>query len=109
MNKHLIVLAIVIISQFKNNNRINLTKKEITNFYNLDFIKNSKNHKRTFSTKIFQTISKIITGKNKKLIFTQKSNFCKKYFVKEIIVLMKKILPNFDFNSINLLFFGCCI
>lgn len=96
-------------SQFKNINRLTLFKKEIANLNNSDFIKNSKNHKRTFSAKVFQVFSKIVAGKNKKLIFTQKFNFHKNYFTKINYIFHKKNLFTFDFNSINLLFFGCCI
>lgn len=109
MNKHLIVLIIVIMSQFKNNNRLTLIKKEIMNLNNSDFIKNSKNHKRTFSAKVFQAISKIVAGKNNKLFFTQKFNFHKNYLTKINYFFHKKNLFDFDFNGINLLFFGCCV
>jgi len=100
---------IVIMSQFKNINRLTLFKKEIANLNNSDFIKNSKNYKRTFSAKVFHAISKIVAGKNKKLIFTQKFNFHKNYFVKMKYIFPKKNLFTFDFNGINLLLFGCCI
>ncbi len=99
---------IVIMSQFKNINRLTLFKKEIANLNNSDFIKNSKSYKRTFSAKVFHAISKIVAGKNKKLIFTQKFNFHKNYFVKMNYIFHNKKLFDFDFNSINLLFFGCC-
>jgi len=77
MNKNFIVLLIVIISQFKNINRFTLFKKEIANLNNSDFIKNSKNHKRTFSAKVFQVFSKIVADKNKKLNSNQKFNYKK--------------------------------
>ena len=93
----------------KNINRLTLFKKEIANLNNSDFIKNSKNYKRTFSAKVFHAISKIVAGKNKKLIFTQKFNFHKNYFVKIKYIFPKKNLFTFDFNGINLLLFGCCI
>ncbi len=90
-------------SQFINNKRLILIKKEIANLNNSDFIKNSKNHKRTFSAKVFQVFSKIVADKNKKF------NFYKNYSVKINYIFHKKNLFTFDFNSINLLFFGCCI
>ena len=96
-------------SQFINNKRLILIKKEIANLNNSDFIKNSKNHKRTFSAKVFQVFSKIVADKNKKLNSNQKFNFYKNYSVKINYIFHKKNLFTFDFNSINLLFFGCCI
>jgi len=109
MNKHFIVLLIVIMSQFINNKRLILIKKEITNLNNSDFIKNSKNYKRTFSARVFKNILTIMDGKNKKINFNQKLIFHKNYSVKINYIFHKKNLFTFDFNSINLLFFGCCI
>jgi len=109
MNKHFIVLLIVIMSQFINNKRLILIKKEITNLNNSDFIKNSKNYKRTFSARVFKNILTIMDGKNKKIDFNQKLIFHKNYFTKINKIFYQKNLFSFDFNGINLLFFGCCI
>jgi|GEM_PF-5235913 len=99
---------IVIMSQLQNNNHLAYVKKEIINLNNSDFIRNSKNYKRTFSTKVFRNILIIIAGRNKKLNFNQKFNYKKNYFAKINHIFYQKNLFDFDFNSINLLFFGCC-
>jgi hypothetical protein len=109
MNRNFIVLLIVIMSQFKNNKRLTLIKKEIANINNFDFIKNSKNYKRTFSTKIQKANSIITAGGNNNFNLNKKINFVENYLTKNNYVFRKRNLFTFDFNSINLLFFGCCI
>ena len=107
MNKHFIVLMIVIFSQFKNNKRLTLIKKEIANINNFDFIKNSKNYKRTFSTKTREANSLISAGVKNNFDLNKKNNFLENYLTKINNIFRKKNLFDFDFNSINLLFFGC--
>ena len=65
MNKNLIVLIIIILSQLKKDRGFFLIEKEINNFKKSDFIKNSKNYKRSFLNKIFGHLI-IISDGNKK-------------------------------------------
>jgi hypothetical protein len=108
MNKHFIILLIVIMSQFKNNKRLILIKKEIANINNFDQIKNLKNYKRTFSTKNLKANLLINEGLNNDFNLNKKNNFLENYLTKINNIFRKKNLFDFDFNSINLLFFGCC-
>jgi hypothetical protein len=107
MNKHFIILLIVIMSQFKNNKRLILIKKEIANINNFDQIKNLKNYKRTFSTKNLKANLLINEGSNNNFNLNKKINFVDNYLAKINYVFRKRNLFAFDFNSINLLFFGC--
>jgi len=107
MNKHFIILLIVVLSQFKNNKRLILIKKEIANINNFDQIKNLKNYKRTFSAKSHKLNTIITVGANNNFSLSKKINFVENYVTKNNYVFRKKNLNDFDYNSINLLFFGC--
>jgi len=107
MNKHFIILLIVIMSQFKNNKRLILIKKEIANINNFDQIKNLKNYKRTFSAKSHKLNIIKTVGGNNNFNLNKKINFADNYLAKINYVFRKRNLFAFDYNSVNLLFFGC--
>ena len=110
MNKNLIVLIIIILSQLKKDHGFFLIEKEITNLKKSDFIKNSKNYKRSFLNKILGTFIFVSDGAKKNKI-NQKFNFKQIKFTSILQILpyheVKKNVEKFDFNGVNLLFFGC--
>lgn len=109
MNKSFVVLIIVIFSYLKKEPKPSIINPDFTNLKKIDLIKNSKNYKRTFSNKIFRVFGVINDGKKPNKI---------RFFNNFIFVIIFLILNNFkklfqhlgfDFNSLVLLFFGCCV
>lgn len=108
MKKHFISLLIVLIGQFKGLNHP-LIEGRFSTIKNISLVKESKGHKRIFSTNLRRMVlfTRLIGFGGKKSRF-RFSNLQFSKIVKLPVFDFSIInIEKFDFNSVHLLFFGC--
>lgn len=112
MKKNIIILIIILLSQFKSNKKFIFSESKIINIKNSDFNKNSKNYKRKYSTSLFRIIGRL-SGPRKPRSKTILSHPLDLKLFKKITLPLNKlairIVNKFDFNAFNLVFYGCNI
>jgi hypothetical protein len=110
MKKNIIILIIILLSQFKNNKKFIFSESKIINIKNSDFNKNYKNYKRKYSASLFRIIGGLSSLGKRRPKTTLSHPLDLKLFKKITLPLNKlaiRFVNKFDFNAFNLVFYGC--
>lgn len=108
MKKNFIALIIVLIGQLKGGYIFPTSEQGNISIKKAPYLKESKNSRKHHATNLLKPIKNIDNIGNKSSKKKLITNWDYFFSTDSAIIFLIKAVLEFDFNSINLLFFGCC-